>query len=76
MNAEDFKKAMGVALTEFEEQLKGLMTSWLPARVLVIKAIEKRFDLHPSGRIIELDSGCPFTVSSVGVRRGCVCLRG
>jgi uncharacterized UPF0160 family protein len=34
---------------------------WWPARDLVSKALESRFEVHPSGRIIVLETGgCPF----------------
>ena len=36
-------------------------SDWWPARALVSKALESRFEVHSSGRIIVLESGgCPF----------------
>lgn len=34
--------------------------SWLPARSIVEKAIENRFNIHESGEIIELERSCPW----------------
>ena len=56
-----FYKAMDLVRPEFLDRVMFYADVWWPARSLVATAIEKRFDVHPCGRIIEFASGgCPY----------------
>eukprot|EP01118_Nematostelium_gracile_P002361 TRINITY_DN12591_c0_g1_i2.p1 TRINITY_DN12591_c0_g1~~TRINITY_DN12591_c0_g1_i2.p1 ORF type:complete len:352 (-),score=83.42 TRINITY_DN12591_c0_g1_i2:50-1054(-) len=55
-----FKKAMEVAGMEFMDILSFTYESWLPARQVVIDAIENRFSTDASGKIIYIDNVCPW----------------
>jgi len=57
---EAFKKAMQLIKCEFEETVLYAYQTWLPARSLVIDALEKRYQTHKSGRVIEFSSPCPW----------------
>lgn len=57
---EAFNQAMKMVGSEFEETVLYAYQVWLPARSLVIEAIEKRFQTHKSGRILELSRPCPW----------------
>lgn len=54
-----FYKAMNMVSQEFEDRVKFYANVWWPARSVVAKALEKRFDVHPSGKILAFDEGCP-----------------
>ena len=59
-----FNKAMALVWPEFEDRINFYATSWWPAREIVAKALEERFDLHPSGKVLFLENGgCPFKVN-------------
>lgn len=45
---------------ELSLYVRALASSWLPARKLVAKALEHRYEIHPSGQIIVLDRNCPW----------------
>ncbi|VVC44683.1 Metal-dependent protein hydrolase,RNA polymerase II, heptapeptide repeat, eukaryotic [Cinara cedri] len=55
-----FEQAMKLVGSEFEENVQYAYHTWLPARSLVISALDKRFQTHKSGRILELSSPCPW----------------
>ncbi|XP_044739894.1 MYG1 protein-like [Chrysoperla carnea] len=55
-----FYKAMELVGKEFEEAVLYRANVWLPARHLVKESIEKRFDVHKTGEIIELANRCPW----------------
>lgn len=55
-----FHEAKEYVGKEFEDKVQYFGTSWLPARKIVEKAVENRFDVHKSGEIIELDQFCPW----------------
>lgn len=57
---EAFEKAMEMIGHEFEETVLYAYLNWLPARTLVIDALEKRFQTHKSGRILEFSVQCPW----------------
>lgn len=57
---ERFQKAIQVAGNDLTECILYLYRGWLPARTIVEYAIDKRFDIHPSGEIILLSSPCPW----------------
>lgn len=49
-----------MAGSELADYVKGLAGAWLPARSLVVDALEKRDQVHPSGRVIALEQACPW----------------
>lgn len=49
-----------MAGSELAEYVKDLANAWLPARALVVDALEKRDQVHPSGRVIALEQACPW----------------
>lgn len=57
---QQFKKAMELTFTEFYDCILRIINQFLPAKSLVVKAIETRFDIHKSGKIIKLESSCPW----------------
>jgi uncharacterized UPF0160 family protein len=52
---ERFEVASKLAGTEFLERLNYYAAAWLPARDLVWTAMEKRFEVDPSGQIVKFD---------------------
>lgn len=46
---------------EFRQVLENYYHSWLPARQLVVNALQRRFEVDPSGKIMVLDRYCPWT---------------
>jgi uncharacterized UPF0160 family protein len=50
-----FQEAKTYVGNEFVDKVKYFSHSWLPARKIVESAVEKRFDIHKSGEIMELD---------------------
>ena len=62
-----FYKAMALVWPEFEDRVHFYEKVWWPAREIVAKALENRFSVHSSGKIMLLDNGgCPFKVVSMG----------
>lgn len=55
-----FELAKSLAGSEFVESILFFSTVWWPARAIVSDAIQKRFDLHSSGKIIEFEMSCPW----------------
>ncbi|PNI32940.1 C12orf10 isoform 4 [Pan troglodytes] len=56
-----FKRAMDLVQEEFLQRLDFYQHSWLPARALVEEALAQRFQVDPSGEIVELVKGaCPW----------------
>ena len=56
-----FYKGMELAYPEFEERILFYSKVWMPAREIVAKALENRFNVHPSGKIINFNNGgCPW----------------
>ena len=56
-----FYKAMELVWPEFEERIKFYSQVWWPAREIVAKSLENRFNVHSSGKILLLDNGgCPW----------------
>eukprot|EP00658_Telonema_sp_P-2_P065041 TRINITY_DN54388_c0_g1_i2.p2 TRINITY_DN54388_c0_g1~~TRINITY_DN54388_c0_g1_i2.p2 ORF type:complete len:150 (+),score=33.55 TRINITY_DN54388_c0_g1_i2:238-687(+) len=52
---------MALCMTEFNEVVQGLVHSWLPAREIVVSAMDARHLVDPSGQIIRLDQFCPWS---------------
>ncbi|EPS61140.1 hypothetical protein M569_13659, partial [Genlisea aurea] len=57
---EAFHRAMSLAGSEFLDGVRFYARSWLPARSVVIKAVEGRFDVDPSGEIVAFHRFCPW----------------
>lgn len=57
---ERFKKAMELVKTEFFERVHYLRDVWWVAREIVERAVAKRFECHKSGRVIHLETNCPY----------------
>ncbi|XP_043420003.1 MYG1 exonuclease isoform X3 [Prionailurus bengalensis] len=56
-----FKRAMDLVREEFLQRVGFYQHSWLPARALVEDALAQRFQVDPSGEIVELaKGGCPW----------------
>ncbi|XP_018317072.1 UPF0160 protein MYG1, mitochondrial isoform X2 [Mycetomoellerius zeteki] len=55
-----FEKAMALVLEEFLEFVQYSKNVWLPARDLVRRAVESRFEVDPSGEIIVLSQAVPW----------------
>lgn len=51
---------MGMMLGEFTERLHGFVDILLPAREIVIRALDQASEIHPSGGIVLLEEECPF----------------
>ena len=52
---------MDLVRPEFVDRVRFYGDVWWPARSLVAEALERRFDVHPCGRVIEFASGgCPY----------------
>ncbi|TNY21272.1 putative GAMM1 protein [Rhodotorula diobovata] len=57
---ERFERASKMCGQEFLDRLDYLHKAWLPARDIVVRAVEKRKDVHPSGKVIVFDEFCPW----------------
>lgn len=55
-----FEKAQKLVGSELVDAIVYYANVWWPARSLVEKAVEKRFEVHASGEILELDEFCPW----------------
>ncbi|OBZ81012.1 hypothetical protein A0J61_10939, partial [Choanephora cucurbitarum] len=55
-----FVEASDMAGSELIGYVKRLQTSWLPARSLVVEALDKATEIHSSGRVIALERSCPW----------------
>ncbi len=55
-----FKRALDLVGEEFKERVSYYGNVWWPARQLVRNAIDSRFDVDPSGEIIELEQVIPW----------------
>lgn len=57
---QQFEKAMALVGSEFVDCVTYYANVWWPARAIVDDAIKKRFEIHSSGKIIELEQFCPW----------------
>ncbi|KAG0266332.1 hypothetical protein DFQ27_009868 [Actinomortierella ambigua] len=56
-----FLKAVAMTGVDLTDCIKYLGEAWLPARELVVQALERREkEVHPSGKILVLDQACPW----------------
>lgn len=54
---ERFHRAVKVADAEFRDKVNFFANSWWPARKIVAKALEDRFSVHSSGRVLLFSEG-------------------
>nr|CRX79072.1 hypothetical protein ls5930a1_00094 [Leucosporidium scottii] len=57
---ERFKQASELAGKEFLERVDYTAKAWLPARDIVLAAVENRKQVHPSGKVLVFDSFSPW----------------
>lgn len=57
---ERFQKASALTGSEFLGKLSYLSEAWLPARSIIQSAFNKRFDAHPSGKVLIFDEFAPW----------------
>ncbi|XP_058799041.1 MYG1 exonuclease isoform X2 [Phymastichus coffea] len=57
---DQFQKAMALVGKEFTYFVEVTACTWLPARVLVKQSIQNRFEVDPSGKIVELIKSVPW----------------
>lgn len=57
---ECFQKAIELTGHEFLDVVNGYMNEWLPARELVLAALNARLSVDSSGEIVVLDQFCPW----------------
>ncbi|XP_030324100.1 UPF0160 protein MYG1, mitochondrial [Calypte anna] len=56
-----FKRALELVGREFLERVEFYHRAWLPAREVVEEALRRRFEVDPSGAVLELPGGgCPW----------------
>lgn len=55
-----FEKASKLMGDVFVDKLDYYSKAWLPAREIVVDAVKKRFEVDPSGKIINLGISCPW----------------
>ncbi|ORX57570.1 metal-dependent protein hydrolase [Hesseltinella vesiculosa] len=55
-----FVEASDLAGSELRGFIERLVSTWLPARDLVVEAIESRLNVHASGQVIALEKSCPW----------------
>jgi hypothetical protein len=58
-----FVQSIRIAMEDFIFSILSYRDSWLPCKNIVYNAYKTRFETHPSGYIIALESGCPFEVT-------------
>ena len=55
-----FQEAMSLTAKEFSDNVISLYKHWWPARTIIKDALADRFKIHESGKIIILDTICPW----------------
>merc|ERR1712188_160399 len=67
-----FMRAVEMCGLDFTSRLRMYHRAWLPARRIVDESLEGRFALHESGRIMLLESRCPWGehLSQLEMERG------
>lgn len=55
-----FEKSSALMGEVFVNLVKGYGNAWLPARTVVEKAFDSRFDVDKSGKILKLETFCPW----------------
>lgn len=58
---------MAIAGEEFLSAVRYITCGWLPARSIVVEALNSRHAASPSGRIIVLSTGCPWKVKLISL---------
>eukprot|EP00755_Sulcionema_specki_P022344 Sspe_Gene.76283::Locus_47662_Transcript_1_1_Confidence_1.000_Length_1025::g.76283::m.76283 len=57
---ERFVKAMDIAREEFLDRVDYIANSWMPARAIVLEAVQNRGECHSSGKVVALKQFCPW----------------
>lgn len=60
LESERFRLACGLMLGEFAGRIHSQVDVILPAREVVIKALDNASSIHPSNEILMLERECPF----------------
>ncbi|KAI9248645.1 metal-dependent protein hydrolase [Sporodiniella umbellata] len=55
-----FEEASQLAGEEFVDYVLRLKNTWLPARTIVVDALDKASEVHFSGQVIALERACPW----------------
>ena len=55
-----FKKAIALTGEEFTERVRYYAFAWLPARDIVLKALQERHSVDKTGRIIKFEQSLPW----------------
>jgi uncharacterized UPF0160 family protein len=55
-----FKLALDMVGNEFLDRIRYYVLNWYPAREIVFKAIENRFNIDPSGSIVVIEPFAPW----------------
>lgn len=71
---EQFEKGKQLAGEEFTDKVLYYANVWWPARSIVAEALEKRFNVHSSGKIIELATFCPWKEHLFGLEETANCI--
>lgn len=71
---EQFEKGKQLAGEEFTDKVLYYANVWWPARSIVAEALEKRFNLHCSGKIMELTAFCPWKQHFFGLEEKANCV--
>lgn len=71
---EQFEKGKQLVGEEFTDKVLYYANVWWPARSIVADALKKRFDLHSSGKIIELAEFCPWKQHFFGLEEKANCV--
>eukprot|EP00210_Caulerpa_lentillifera_P000808 g782.t1 len=66
---ERFLKAMDLCGNDFTTTAQHMARNWLPARKYVKEAIEKRYSVSPTGKLIYLDPSCPWREHLISIER-------
>eukprot|EP01064_Diplonema_japonicum_P007032 TRINITY_DN14778_c0_g1_i2.p2 TRINITY_DN14778_c0_g1~~TRINITY_DN14778_c0_g1_i2.p2 ORF type:complete len:349 (+),score=119.95 TRINITY_DN14778_c0_g1_i2:25-1071(+) len=57
---EGFVKAVEITGESFLQSVDYFAKAWMPARDIVVKCIKDRHNVHDSGKILKLDTFCPW----------------
>eukprot|EP01059_Diplonema_ambulator_P033188 TRINITY_DN681_c0_g1_i2.p1 TRINITY_DN681_c0_g1~~TRINITY_DN681_c0_g1_i2.p1 ORF type:complete len:335 (+),score=124.78 TRINITY_DN681_c0_g1_i2:38-1042(+) len=64
-----FVKAVAITGEAFLESVDYFAKAWLPAHDIVVATINNRFKVHESGKIIKLETFCPWQEHLFGVEK-------
>ncbi|OAD57429.1 UPF0160 protein MYG1, mitochondrial [Eufriesea mexicana] len=66
---EQFLKAVKLTGEEFLQHINYTANVWLPARSIVEKSIANRFEVHPSGEVVELLQFAPWSQHLITIEK-------